>query len=162
MFYAEEVKVKLPPINLSNCHVIHHKSHTNHLQAMTDFIYGVRGTRENVFSPTTDVDVVMKIEFSAPQSTFERRFMMLVTVPAELPWIWVYAYKSNKKKREHNTIIVRFVRSLSSNNFLQLKPTLLYEVVCAPAPAGLVLEVVLLVPFITSRLPARTTDECGP
>jgi len=59
---------------------------------MTDFIYGVRGTgQENVFSPTADMDVVMKTEFSAPQSAFERRLMMLVTVPAELPWIWVYA-----------------------------------------------------------------------
>ena len=59
---------------------------------MTDFIYGVRGTgQENVFSPTADMDVVMKTEFSAPQSAFERPLMMLVTVPAELPWIWVYA-----------------------------------------------------------------------
>jgi len=57
---------------------------------MTDFIYGVRGTgEENVFGPTTDVDVVMKTEFSAPQSAFESQLMMLVTVPAELPWIWV-------------------------------------------------------------------------
>lgn len=57
---------------------------------MTDFIYGVRGTgQENVFGPTTDVDVVMKTEFSAPQSAFESQLMMLVTVPAELPWIWV-------------------------------------------------------------------------
>jgi hypothetical protein len=92
MFYAEEVKVKLPPINLSKCHVIHHKSHTNHLQAMTDFIYGVRDTgQENVFSPTTDGECgYVKIEFSAPLSAFERR-LMLVTAPAELPWIWVYA-----------------------------------------------------------------------
>jgi hypothetical protein len=61
---------------------------------MTNFIYGVRGTgEENVFSPTTDVDVVMNTEFSSAQSAIERQLMMLVTVPAELPWIWVYAYE---------------------------------------------------------------------
>jgi len=80
------VKVKFLPINLSKCHIIHHKYHTNHLQAMTDFIYGVRDTgQENVFGPTADVNVVMKTEFSAPQSAFESQLMMLVTVPGELP-----------------------------------------------------------------------------
>ena len=82
------MKVKFLPINLSKCYIIHHKYHTNYLQAMTDFIYGVRGTgEENAFGPKTDVDVVMTTEFSAPQSTFESQFMMLVTVQAELPWI---------------------------------------------------------------------------
>ena len=86
VFYAEEVKVKLPPINLSKCHFIHHKSQTNHLQAVTGFIYCVRGSGVvNAFSPTADLNVVMKIEFSAPQSAFESRLLMLVTVPAELP-----------------------------------------------------------------------------
>jgi hypothetical protein len=55
---------------------------------MADFIYGVRGARKkNVLSPTTNMDMVMKTEFFASQSAFERRLMMLVTVPAELPWV---------------------------------------------------------------------------
>lgn len=55
---------------------------------MADFIYGVRGAgKKNVLSPTTNMNVVMKTEFLASQSTFELRLTMLVTVSAELSWI---------------------------------------------------------------------------
>ena len=64
----------------------------NYFQAMTDFIYGVRDIgKVNVLRLIADIDVVMKREFSAPQSAIERRLMLLVTVPVELPRIWVYA-----------------------------------------------------------------------